>query len=955
MKRLTFFSYALFVVILAINGIYYNNLYQRQINYVIELLSQQVALIGSEVGNTNFTFDSDINELFFGEKMEVFFSDMEIKERVTEKLKFFYSKYENFVVNIQIIDANTEVFTLYKDAENDDWIPNTYFAQQQSQIVTRDMLIPNRDRFDYYMPILSSRGDITDNFIVTVDFIKYFDSQFRKYKLEDYQWQWLIGENGEVALTNYFSTDLADTRNLTGIEIRNLDNIINDLQEEISGSLIHDIIEKGDNKAIISSYYPVTLLKKDFGLVFSAPINFYQKYIMRNSLLIVTLTILLVALLVAMFRRYIRRQKRNSELLKESEQTFISLIDLMPVGVAIVDETNEILRVNETGAKMFAYESVTDMEGKLMPENLHSGEGLFFAANLGTGYEPNQFMVINKEGVDIILYRKEIPVKYYKEDAIMMILIDVTLLEIARKQEAKANEAKSEFLARMSHEIRTPLNGIIGMADILDKIDKSKESKGIIDLIKSSSDLLLAIINDLLDFSKIEAGRLMLDEIPFNLRQEIDYCFNVASTTKNDDVIIEWHIDESVPETVIGDPFRFRQVITNLLFTSTKHTSKGRILLNCHSETAGQGVLFLKFDLKDTGAGYDKATFKKMFGDYVQAESRSITGYEGKGLTELISKELIGMMGGDLIPSTPSGLSDDPECPGARFVFTVKVYSNERVEKSFGADEVKKYSDIKTLVISGSRNRDEELLHAMHKFGLSTYVTSWQKQTLVLIKSNLQYPDDRYRMLIILDAPDFNGFEVGKELWETELFKEFLIIMISSNDKKGNYSKCIHYGIDDYIVKPFHPSELFNIIQNSFPNIETDLESIIAGAIEKELNILVAEDNLINQKVAQTILKSLGYETDIAGNGQEAVKMSEDKKYDIIFMDLIMPVMDGFEASRKIIAEDKNVKIVALTADSTSESIKKAELSGMHQFVAKPVKQDDIKKVLLKFFSTQIE
>ena len=362
--------------------------------------------------------------------------------------------------------------------------------------------------------------------------------------------------------------------------------------------------------------------------------------------------------------------------------------------------------------------------------------------------------------------------------------------------------------------------------------------------------------------------------------------------------------------------------------------------------------MYLEFDILDTGKGYTNMVLKKIFGDYIQAERKSLDSSSvEKGLTGVITKQLIEMMGGELKPSTPSGFSDDPELPGARFVFKVKVYSNQRLIKNAGAEDVKKYSDIKTLVVSGERNRDEELMSSLHKIGLKPYVTSWQKQTPKLIKSNLENLDERYKFLVIIDSEHFDGFEVARKIWEEKFFKELIILMISSNDQRGNYSRCVHFGIDDYLVKPFHISELFDIIQNRFPNIELELDDFESLKLKKDLNILVVEDNLINQKVALTIFKSIGYEADIASNGEEAIKMTGDKKYDIIFMDLIMPVIDGFEAARAIIKKDNNAPIVALTADSTSESIKKAELSGMKDFISKPVKQDEIKKVLLKYFS----
>lgn len=953
MKRLTILTVILFLVVLLINYVYYNGLYNKQINYVKDLLGQQVAIIGAEVNNTNITFESDLNEIIMEEELSEFFNEdvPDIKERVIEKFKFYYSKYDNFVETIEYNGPETQVFMLYKDLENDEWIANTYLAQDQKELLQRDKLEPNRNKWDLIMPVYKTNGELIGNIIVTVDYIKYFSSLFRKYKLEDQQWQWLINEEGNIVFSNYFDDNLTNSANITDVEVRNLRRINEDITEGINSNIQHSIVAAGNSRRVISSYYAVELLRRDFGMVFSAPADFYQIYIIRNSLLIVTLTIALISILIMLYRRYIRRQAYGAKRLRESEQTFIRLIELMPVGVVVVNMENEILKANESAVKMFDYQDEKDMEGKILPESEHSGQGLFFAENLGPGFEPDQFMMVKKGGVDTVLYRKKIPVNYQGKEASMIVLMDVTLLETARKQEARAQESKSEFLTKISHEIRTPLNGIIGMIDMLVKKEKDPETHKIINLVKNSSDLLMEIVNDLLDFSKIEGGGLVLDEVPFDIRKELEYCFNVEDSLGKEKVKIHWEADSSVPESVIGDPFRLRQIITNLLATSLEHTEEGEVSLNVNSEKVGKGIVSLKFDLKDTGRDYDNAVLKKLFGDYIKSETRSITKYGSKSMGGAIAKELIEMMGGNLNVSTPSGISNDPESPGAHYEFNIKVYSNIRMDKQYEAEKVKKYSEIKTLVVSGSRKRDEDLLDTLHKLGLATYVTSWQKQTVNLIKSNLQQVKDRYKAIIIMDTPDFDGFEVAKNIWENDLSMSFMLLMVSSNDKRGNYARCIKYGVDDYLVKPYNNNELLKIIEDRFPNVEEALKPGSATEIKKDLNILVVEDNLISQKVAATILKSIGYEADLANDGKEGFEKAMNKKYDIVFMDLIMPEMDGYTASKRILDKSPGTLIIALSADSSTESADKAEIAGIKQFISKPVKQEDIEEILIKYFS----
>jgi signal transduction histidine kinase/CheY-like chemotaxis protein len=624
------------------------------------------------------------------------------------------------------------------------------------------------------------------------------------------------------------------------------------------------------------------------------------------------------------------------------------LIEEMPVGVIIHNKNREVIKANKVAANQYSYPGESEMIGKIFPETSLPEVSNYFTKNLGGAFDPEQFVIIKKEIGEVVLFRNSIPVVFMGEEATMEILIDVTMLEAARKQEAKANVAKSEFLARMSYEIRTPLNGIIGMTDVLNRQDLSSEMKDIVSILRRSTEVLLNIINDILDFSKIETGKMILDEIPFNLREEISFCSELARTSIADnDVVFTSTVDDNVPENIISDPFRLRQVLTNLINNSTKNTTKGEIKLKCSQKSNKSGVITLGFELTDTGPGFDKASLKKIFGDYINIESKAVKSNDESGFGTILARQLIEMMGGTLIAESPSGLSGEN---GTKIVFTIIAYSNDRVIKNLNQEKFRKFSDIKTLVITGTQNRDEEILGFLHKLGLSVSVTGYNKSTIGQIKASQNNLDGKFSLVIITDDQDFDGFDVARTIWGSKLTDSISLLMISSNDNKGNYLKSLTMGIDNYLVKPFDISELSEIILNSFPFIETEFSSADISNIKNDLNILIVEDNKMNQKVIGTMLKTLGYSFDIADDGYMGFMKAKSKKYDIIFMDLIMPEMNGFDSARKILASDKSALIVAFTADNMPDARKKAEMSGIREFLAKPVRMEDLKKLFARHF-----
>jgi signal transduction histidine kinase/CheY-like chemotaxis protein len=939
MRKILITVYSVFLLIMLVNFFYYKNLYNKQISYIIELLDRQVQIVGHSVDSTNYGFISDFNQINFEEELNLFFANPTNQYRAIERMKLFFSKYENFVTGIKLYDKNKNEFTLKKDTESDDWLGQTFVLHVQSDIFNKEKLVKDKRKFNYYLPILNKKTNETfGNIVVTVDYQKYFTEIFSVFNLKDYQWQWVVSDSGQIIYDN----------NENRIEYSRLDAITKSLAAGSVENIVHKATINGKRREIISSFYSTQLLQRDLGLVFSAPTDFFQKYIIRNSLFIVLGTLLLVQVIIFIFWRYFKAQKTEMTRFQTSEKMLIKLIEEMPVGVIIHNESREIIKANKVAANLYSFADEAEMKDKIFPETSLPDDSDYFLRNIGGRFNPDQFIIIKKEIGETVLFRNSIPVVFMGEEAIMEILIDITLLESARQQEAKANIAKSEFLTRMSYEIRTPLNGIIGMTDVLNKFEHTREVQEIIRLLRRSTEVLLSIINDILDFSRIESGKMILDEVPFNLREEITYCTDLTKTYIIDnDPNLVCTVDENVPESIIGDPYRLRQVLTNLLAHAVRNTEKGEIRLRCMAKQNINEIVTLCFELSDNGKSFDKASLKKIFGDYINIESKAVTRSEGSGFGTILAKQLIEMMGGELLAESPSGLSGDR---GTKVSFTLVTYSNDRQIKNLSFEKIRSYDKVKTLVITGNQNRDEEVLGHLHRLGLSVKITTFQKSTISQIEANMNYPDDKYRLVVIFDDEEFDGFEAAKVIWENSLSDKFIMFLLSSNDKQGNYKKCITMGIDHYLIKPFAISDMMDIIKNSFPFIEDLSKSVDIEEVRDDISILIVEDNIMNQKVIGTMLKSLGYSYDLANDGYAGYLQAKTRKYDLIFMDLIMPEMDGFESARKILEFDKSTLIVAFTADNMPESKRKAELSGIRDFISKPVRIEELKKLIATYF-----
>ena len=314
----------------------------------------------------------------------------------------------------------------------------------------------------------------------------------------------------------------------------------------------------------------------------------------------------------------------------------------------------------------------------------------------------------------------------------------------------------------------------------------------------------------------------------------------------------------------------------------------------------------------------------------------------------MLARQLTELMGGELQAVSPAGKVLSGKERGLKVTFTVSVHLNEKIAKEIDLRPYNETGKIRTLAITGSHGRDDDFLGIMHRIGLPVSVTSFQKHTVSQIKSSLGDAQSRYILLVIFDEPDVDGFVAARELMEAGMTGKHIVLMFTSRDPRGHYAKCVDLGIDHLLVKPFAGEDLIAVLKDHFPGLR-DHRGTVSSDKSEVPEILVVDDNYLNRKVAGSLLKVLGVNSEFASGADEAVAMAAAKSYDLILMDLIMPEKDGFEAARSIMETDGTAIIVALSADTMPETRKRVEQTGMKELLSKPVTVEELRRVITRY------
>ena len=683
------------------------------------------------------------------------------------------------------------------------------------------------------------------------------------------------------------------------------------------------------------------------------------------------LALMLAPVIYLLVTKEIAALQKDRESIKTLGRLNKLVFEALGEGVYGMDMSGNVMFVNRAAEKILGY-SEAELLGK------HSHEVFHYAKPDGSKYHSKDCNIYatSRDGkirriADEVFWKKDgspVPVEYMAtpvledgktvggviafQDIAERLKLEQDLLK-AKVAAETASRAKSEFLAVMSHEIRTPMNAIIGMGELLEVTPLDKEQGQYVRIFKSAGENLLNLINDILDFSKIEAGKIELESIDFNLEEVTEgLCEFMALKAHKKGLELTYEIHKDVPCAVVGDPNRLRQVLVNLIGNAIKFVEKGEISIEVKPQKIRDGEAELLFSIKDTGIGIAEDKLHSIFESFTQADSSTTRKYGGTGLGLAISKRIVGLMGGKIW--VESRLNE-----GSVFYFTVKYEISKEpavcLEKA-GDEQLNK---LKTLIVDDNTTNRMILSRILRSWGAVVRTAESGEEGLAAIETANRQGEPYSLILLDYFMPGMDGLQMTQKIKDQPGLFSGIIMMLTSDSRGSEINQAKKLGISEYLIKPVKKAELKDAILTS---LGRKIPRPAAGAAPagpaqdefKPLRILLVDDAEDNRILILSHLKKYPFSVDTAVNGEDALAKFRAGKYDLILMDMQMPVLDGYAATAAIRQLEKEgglapSKIISFTASVLKEDIERAARAGCDAHMSKPVKRTALLELIKKY------